>query len=98
MYRQIWDPARKRAGLGDVTFYGLRHSYASILLEAGADVVAVSKLLGHADPTTTYRFYAHYLKDHAQQKRDVDGWFKRSPSFPHDDAEDEDSNTHEKGS
>ena len=52
-----WNEARKRAGLEDVTVHTLRHSGASHLLSAGADVVTVSKVLGHS----TIRMSERYL-------------------------------------
>ena len=36
-----------------------RHSYASALAQAGADLLTISKLLGHADTRITSRHYAH---------------------------------------
>jgi integrase len=41
------------------TLHSLRHAHASQLIAAGMDVVAVSKRLGHANPTVTLRIYAH---------------------------------------
>lgn len=41
-----------------VTFHGLRHTYATGLIKAGADVKAASALLGHADAAMTLRVYA----------------------------------------
>jgi integrase len=35
-----------------------RHTFASILVAQGLDVVFVSRQLGHADPSTTLRVYA----------------------------------------
>lgn len=49
---------RKAAGMEHVNFHDLRHSCASILIAAGADLYTVSKILGHAAVTTTQR-YAH---------------------------------------
>jgi integrase len=43
-----WNEARKRSGLEDVTVHTLRHSGASHLLAAGADLLTVSRVLGHA--------------------------------------------------
>jgi integrase len=42
-----------------ITFHDLRHSYASLLAQAGADLLTISKLLGHADTRVTSRHYAH---------------------------------------
>lgn len=42
-----------------ITFHELRHTYASLLAQAGADLLTISKLLGHADTRITARHYAH---------------------------------------
>ncbi|HEX8010487.1 MAG TPA: tyrosine-type recombinase/integrase [Casimicrobiaceae bacterium] len=36
-----------------------RHNYASTLAQAGADLLTISKPLGHADTRITARHYAH---------------------------------------
>ncbi len=84
MYRRIFQPALERAGLEGVTFHGLRHSFATLMLNAGAAPLTVSGLLGHADPETTHRFYAHFIKDYEKLKQDMDVWFPQPPRFPHD--------------
>ena len=42
-----------------VSAHALRHSAATVLLERTGKMQAVSEYLGHADPATTLRFYAH---------------------------------------
>jgi integrase len=42
-----------------VRFHELRHTYASLLAQAGGDLLTISKLLGHADTRITARHYAH---------------------------------------
>ena len=53
--------ALRRAGLRQVRFHDLRHSFASNLLAAGVDVVTVSKALGHANVHITLVTYAHAI-------------------------------------
>ena len=49
----------RRYGLEDFHPHKLRHSFASIAIEQGADVAAVSKCLGHSTIATTLAVYTH---------------------------------------
>lgn len=41
--------------------HALRHAYASVLLDAGESIKALSEYLGHSDPGSTLRTYTHLL-------------------------------------
>jgi integrase len=63
----------ERAGLPRISFHDLRHSFASIALSEGADVAAVSKLLGHASPAITMTVYRHVLPGEKRKAGDILG-------------------------
>lgn len=50
--------AVKRASVQKITPHDLRHTAASLSISAGANVLAVSRMLGHENPTVTLRTYA----------------------------------------
>ena len=58
--KHLFKQAVRDAGLPDeFSFHGLRHTYASQLIGAGATIYSVAEQLGHADPTTVLRTYGH---------------------------------------
>ncbi|QTO40875.1 tyrosine-type recombinase/integrase [Desulfovibrio desulfuricans] len=55
--------ACRRAGIEhSVRMYDLRHMFATYMLSNGADLAAVSKLLGHSSVTMTANVYYQYLE------------------------------------
>lgn len=51
------------SGVTPIRLHDLRHSHASVLLNNGANILAVSKRLGHATVTQTLETYAHLMRE-----------------------------------
>ena len=49
----------EKAGIDHITPHQLRHYFATYTLSNGADVKAVSEMLGHADVGITLKIYHH---------------------------------------
>jgi integrase len=64
---RVFKPAAIAAGLGDLHPHSLRHTAASLAIQAGADVLAVQHMLGHSSATTTLGIYAHLWDEHLDQ-------------------------------
>jgi integrase len=58
----LWSECAARVGFPGITFHALRHTHASQLIDAGVDIVTISKRLGHATPTVTLNTYAHLFR------------------------------------
>lgn len=56
--RGVWLPAVQHANLPHITPHDLRHTCASLAVSAGANVLAVSRMLGHKRPSETLDTYA----------------------------------------
>jgi integrase len=70
--RTIWKPALRDAGLALTRRNGmhmLRHTYASMQLEAGTSIRALAEYLGHHDPGFTLRVYTHLMPESEDQGR-----------------------------
>lgn len=59
----------RRAGIPNANFHALRHTFATRALEHGMDVVTLSRILGHANPSITLDKYGHAQEE--QKKRSI---------------------------
>ncbi|MGW8887324.1 tyrosine-type recombinase/integrase [Streptomyces sp. NPDC055749] len=76
-----WKPALAKVGVIPVAksreyaaarehgMHALRHFYASVLLDAGESIKAVSEYLGHSDPGLTLKVYAHLMPSSRDRAR-----------------------------
>ena len=68
----FWRTVRAEAGLDDVRLHDLRHTHASIAFRQGETVLAIGRLLGHANPETTLK-YTHPADAMARQAAEILG-------------------------
>ncbi|GAA2113815.1 tyrosine-type recombinase/integrase [Streptomyces synnematoformans] len=66
------------AAAPDDGMHALRHAYASVLLDAGESIKALSEYLGHSDPGFTLRTYTHLMpQSETRTRQAINGAFTR---------------------
>lgn len=60
----------KLAKINDTNFHATRHTFATRSIEAGMDILVLSRILGHAQASTTLNKYGHALPDHKKNSMD----------------------------
>ena len=53
----------KKSGVEVRKLYNLRHTFASQMISKGADIVWVSKMLGHKDVSITLKIYTKFIQE-----------------------------------
>ena len=86
----VWQPLLAAAKLPYRKPHAMRHSYATWLLEAGADLRWVKDQLGHASIEETEGTYGHLERERHERRVDLDavlgGVQPRPPASTHLDA------------
>jgi integrase len=54
-----------------LTAHYFRHNYASVLYNAGVDILSAQRFMGHADPSITMAVYSHLAKDKEDESADL---------------------------
>ena len=65
-----WDKVRKKLGLGDFKYHGLRKTFGSVLAQNGVSTAVTKKLLEHSSPDLTNKVYTNVdpvLRDAVEQ-------------------------------
>lgn len=72
--------AARKAGL-ELTFHGLRHGHATLMLAAGVNLKVVSERLGHSTIGITADLYTHVAEEiHRQAATSLDSWWRSALS------------------
>ncbi|MBW2090677.1 MAG: site-specific integrase [Deltaproteobacteria bacterium] len=67
---RVFKKVLQKAGLRQVRFHDLRHSYASIRVTKGDNLQDISRQLGHASVGFTLKVYSHWLPGQAKNQVD----------------------------
>lgn len=69
--RHALKKAIQKAGVSQIAFHDLRHTHATILIEAGVNPRVVQERLGHSDVVLTLRRYTKVSSEAAEQAAEV---------------------------
>jgi integrase len=60
--RWVFEQALQKAGIQELRFHDLRHTFASRLAQNGIDPYSIQKLMGHSSFSTTQRYAHHFVE------------------------------------
>lgn len=79
-YRRRFKRLLKAAGLPDIKYHALRHTFSTRALEVGMDYKTLSEILGHASVSITMDLYVHALDEHKKNQMNKLNQIYNSPS------------------
>jgi integrase len=69
---RVLKPAAEEADVAWAGLHTFRHTFASLHIDRGTNVVILSKLIGHHSPAFTLSVYAHLLDGDVGEALDLD--------------------------
>jgi integrase len=69
---RVLKPAVKAVGADWAGFHAFRHTFASLMIAAGANLLQLSRALGHHSPAFTLAVYGHLLADEEAPALDLE--------------------------
>ncbi len=69
--QKAWKEAASVAGVQHKPFHALRHTFATVLLSRGVDLVVVSKALGHSSISIAADVYADWTRPMQERAAEV---------------------------
>ena len=57
----------RQAGVTPISLKSMRHTFASMMIASGVDVVRLSRLMGHTSPNITLKVYSHLFERHQRE-------------------------------
>jgi integrase len=80
--KDAFDRAVNKAGLEDLHFHDLRHTFATRLVQAGEDLYKVQRLLGHKSIKMTERYAHHSPESLKSAAAALDNYYRFTTAAP----------------
>ena len=61
----------EQLGIGPISTYTARHSFATVLKRAGANIAYISESLGHSDLKTTENYLASFEREEREKNAQI---------------------------
>ncbi len=70
-YQYFFKRCLQKAGIRNVNFHILRHTFASLCVEAGFDIKTLSEIMGHSNTTITLSYYVHSSLENKRKQMEL---------------------------